>query len=82
MKDGTNGNGGIIDSIDTSSPRLSVSGKELSFYLSENATLEEETTYYVLMDLGVVLGLQTCKGSNVPFLGIYDKTFWKFTTGK
>ena len=83
MKDGVEDNGTVIDSIDSLSPRVSVSGQVLTFFLGNGTSLEENATYYVLMDLGVVVGSQTCKGkeTGVPYLGMYDKSVWNFTTG-
>lgn len=80
VRDSPDGSGGVIDSIGSMSPRISVNGHELRFYLGNETYLEDDNTYYVIMDLGVVVGGQTCKGNGIPHLGIHDKSVWNFTT--
>ncbi|XP_065832505.1 uncharacterized protein [Oscarella lobularis] len=75
----------VVAKLDTSSSSaVLVSNRTLTFYLYGNLNagyLHPNSSHFVSMDRGSVVGLQACANSGVPFEGIQDKIAWSFTTG-
>ena len=70
-----------LEVFDTSSDsRVSVNDRKLSFSLDFGTELEFNTQYYVVIEPGAVVGLQSCLGGGAPFPGISHSSDWYIMT--